>query len=102
MNRCGTWWSQECCSSPTSGSASAGARCSPSTSPLYGFGRVFTEHLRLDPSYDVFGPIRFNEAGAMLICVAGIVAFGRLRKYRPGRESVEFGEPSAGNQREPR
>ena len=70
---------------------------------LYGFGRVFTEHLRLDPSYDVFGPIRFNEAGAMLICVAGIVAFGWLRKYRPGRESVvEFGEPSAGNQREPR
>ncbi|HEY5848119.1 MAG TPA: prolipoprotein diacylglyceryl transferase [Microlunatus sp.] len=70
---------------------------------LYGFGRVFTEHLRLDPSYDVFGPIRFNEAGAMLICVAGIVAFGWLRKYRPGRESVvEFGEPSVGNQREPR
>ncbi|MGV8908227.1 MAG: prolipoprotein diacylglyceryl transferase [Propionicimonas sp.] len=59
---------------------------------LYGFGRIFTEHIRLDYSYSVFGPIRFNEAVAMLICLFGIVAFLWLTKYRPGREDVvEFG-----------
>ena len=59
---------------------------------LYGFGRIFTEHIRLDYSYSVFGPIRFNEAVAMLICLVGIVAFLLLAKFRPGREDVvEFG-----------
>jgi prolipoprotein diacylglyceryl transferase len=53
---------------------------------LYGFGRIFTEGLRLDYSYDTFGPIRFNQAVAMLICVAGIAMFGWLVKFRPGRE----------------
>jgi len=41
---------------------------------LYGFGRTFTEHIRLDYSYDTFGPIRFNEAVAMLICLTGVGA----------------------------
>jgi prolipoprotein diacylglyceryl transferase len=64
---------------------------------LYGFGRIFTEHIRLDYSYSVFGPIRFNEAVAMLICLAGIVAFVLLAKFRPGREDVvEFGPDAAG------
>lgn len=55
---------------------------------LYGFGRIFTEGLRLDYSYDVFGPIRFNQAVAILICLAGVVLFAWLWKYRPGREEV--------------
>ncbi len=38
---------------------------------LYGFGRFFTEGLRLDYSYDTFGPIRFNQAVAALICLIG-------------------------------
>ena len=59
---------------------------------LYGFGRIFTEHIRLDYSYTVFGPIRFNEAVAMLICLVGVVALVLLTKLRPGREDVvEFG-----------
>nr|WP_300147165.1 prolipoprotein diacylglyceryl transferase [Propionicimonas sp.] len=55
---------------------------------LYGFGRIFTEHIRLDYSYDTFGPIRFNEAVAMLICLAGVALFAWLWKFRPGREEV--------------
>ena len=63
---------------------------------LYGFGRIFIEHIRLDPSYDVFGPIRFNEAVAMLICASGIALFIWLHRHRPGREEiVEFGGPQA-------
>jgi prolipoprotein diacylglyceryl transferase len=63
---------------------------------LYGFGRTFTEHIRLDYSYDTFGPIRFNEAVAMLICLVGIALFVALSKLRPGREEVvEFGTPDA-------
>ena len=59
---------------------------------LYGFGRIFTEHIRLDYSYDTFGPIRFNEAVAMLICLVGVALFVALAKFRPGREDVvEFG-----------
>lgn len=59
---------------------------------LYGFGRIFTEHLRLDYSYNFFGPIRFNEAMAMLICLTGLAVFCWLVRFRPGRESVvEFG-----------
>jgi len=68
---------------------------------LYGFGRIFTEHIRLDYSYDVFGPIRFNEAVAMLICLAGVLALAWLVRFRPGREGVvEFG-PSATVSEEP-
>jgi len=55
---------------------------------LYGFGRSFTETMRLDYSYDVFGPIRFNAAVAMLICLVGIVLLLWLRRYRPGREET--------------
>ncbi len=55
---------------------------------LYGFGRAFTEHIRLDYSYDTFGPVRFNEAVAILICLFGIGLFAWLTKYRPGREDV--------------
>ncbi len=54
---------------------------------LYGFGRIFTESLRTDYSYDVFGPLRFNAAVAMLICLVGIVALVLLVRFRPGRES---------------
>lgn len=55
---------------------------------LYGFGRIFTEHIRLDYSYSVFGPIRFNEGVAMLICLTGVLLFIALSKFRPGREDV--------------
>ena len=59
---------------------------------LYGFGRIFTEHIRLDYSSPVFGPIRFNEAVAMVICLFGVALFLFLTKFRPGREDVvEFG-----------
>jgi len=64
---------------------------------LYGFGRIFTEHLRLDYSYDTFGPIRFNQAVAILICLVGVVLFLLLTRFRPGREdTVEFGPDAAG------
>ncbi len=55
---------------------------------LYGFGRFFTEGIRLDYSYDTFGPIRFNQAMAALIVMAGLAGFAWLAKYRPGREDV--------------
>lgn len=65
---------------------------------LYGFGRIFTESLRIDYSYEVFGPVRFNAAMAMLICLAGILALVWLVRNRPGRESqVEFSVVSTGN-----
>lgn len=54
---------------------------------LYGFGRIFTESLRTDYSYDVFGPLRFNAAVAMLICLAGVLALVLLIRLRPGRET---------------
>ncbi|PKQ32718.1 MAG: prolipoprotein diacylglyceryl transferase [Actinobacteria bacterium HGW-Actinobacteria-2] len=54
---------------------------------LYGLGRSFTESLRTDYSYDVFGPIRFNAAVAMLICLAGVILLIWLIRFRPGRES---------------
>lgn len=54
---------------------------------LYGFGRTFTESLRTDYSYDVFGPLRFNAAVALLICIAGIIALVFLVRRRPGRET---------------
>ena len=54
---------------------------------LYGFGRTFTESLRTDYSYDVFGPLRFNAAVALLICLAGVVALVLLVRLRPGREA---------------
>lgn len=55
---------------------------------LYGFGRTFTESIRLDYSYDTFGPLRFNAAVAILICLVGIVLLLWLRRYRPGREET--------------
>ncbi len=54
---------------------------------LYGFGRFFTEGIRLDYSYDTFGPIRFNQAVAGLICLAGVAILIWLVRNRPGRES---------------
>jgi prolipoprotein diacylglyceryl transferase len=63
---------------------------------LYGFGRAFTESLRTDYSYDVFGPLRFNAAVAILICLAGVILLVWLILKRPGREDqVEFGQPVA-------
>lgn len=63
---------------------------------LYGFGRTFTESIRLDYSYDTFGPLRFNAAVAILICLVGIVLLVWLFRFRPGREErVEFGSPQA-------
>lgn len=62
---------------------------------LYGFGRTFTESLRTDYSYDVFGPLRFNAAVAMLICLVGVALLVWLVRTRPGREEVvEFGPNS--------
>ncbi len=64
---------------------------------LYGFGRIFTEHIRLDYSYDIFGPIRFNEAVAMLICLVGVVALVAADEApsRPrGRGGVRAGRDS--------
>jgi hypothetical protein len=55
---------------------------------LYGFGRFFTEAIRLDYSYDTFGPIRFNQFVAMLICIGGVLLLAWLVKFRPGREEV--------------
>lgn len=62
---------------------------------LYGFGRTFTESIRLDYSYDVFGPLRFNAAVAILICLVGIALLIWLLRNRPGREDVVEGvQPS--------
>lgn len=54
---------------------------------LYGFGRFFTEGIRIDYSYDTFGWLRFNQAVAALICLAGVLLFLWLVRYRPGRET---------------
>ena len=57
---------------------------------LYGFGRFFTEGIRLDYSYDTFGPIRFNQAVAALICIFGVALLVWLVKKRPGREKSVY------------
>lgn len=54
---------------------------------LYGFGRTFTEGMRVDPSETMFGPLRQNQFVAILICLAGIALFLLLAKFRPGRET---------------
>jgi prolipoprotein diacylglyceryl transferase len=54
---------------------------------LYGFGRFFTEGIRLDFSYDTFGPIRFNQAVAALICLVGVGLLVWLVRNKPGREA---------------
>ncbi len=65
---------------------------------MYGFGRFFTEGIRLDFSYDTFGPIRFNQAVAALICLIGVSLLIWLVKNRPGREeSVSLDAPTGGN-----
>ena len=53
---------------------------------LYGFGRFFTEGIRIDYSYSVFGPIRFNQFIAGCICLAGLALLIWLVRARPGRE----------------
>ena len=57
---------------------------------LYGFGRFFTEGIRLDFSYDTFGPIRFNQFVAALICLAGVAILVWLVKFKPGREESVY------------
>jgi prolipoprotein diacylglyceryl transferase len=57
---------------------------------LYGFGRFFTEGIRLDFSYDTFGPIRFNQFVAALICLAGVGILVWLVKFKPGREESVY------------
>lgn len=56
---------------------------------LYAFGRFFTEGIRLDPSYDTFGPIRFNQAVAALLCAGALTVLWWLRRNRPGREKAD-------------
>ena len=63
---------------------------------LYGLGRIGTESLRLDYSYDTFGPLRFNALVAGLISLAGLALFLWLRRNRPGRET-EVESPSVLN-----
>ena len=68
---------------------------------LYGFGRFFTEAIRTDYSYDTFGPIRFNQFVAALICLGGVAALLWLIRFRPGRETEvepprQTDEPEAG------
>ena len=53
---------------------------------LYGFGRIFTEGMRVDPSETMFGPLRQNQFAAILISLGGILLFVLLAKFRPGRE----------------
>ncbi|GAA0335364.1 prolipoprotein diacylglyceryl transferase [Micropruina glycogenica] len=57
---------------------------------LYGFGRFFTEGIRLDFSYDTFGSIRFNQFVAALICLAGVAILVWLVKFKPGREESVY------------
>lgn len=57
---------------------------------LYGFGRFFTEGIRLDYSYDTFGPIRFNQFVAALICLVALAVFIWLVKNKPGREASVY------------
>jgi prolipoprotein diacylglyceryl transferase len=63
---------------------------------LYGFGRSFTEGIRLDYSYDTFGPLRFNQAVAILICLCGVALFAFLAKAKPGREDSVLQLAAAG------
>ncbi len=61
---------------------------------LYGAIRFVIEGLRTDFSY-YLGPLRTNQVTALVVCVAGLVAFLLLRRFRPGREdSVERPRPA--------
>lgn len=51
---------------------------------LYSFGRIFTESLRLDPSYLLWGTIRFNQFIAMALCLVAAIGFVVLLKIKPG------------------
>jgi len=68
---------------------------------LYTFGRFFTEGIRLDYSYDVFGPIRFNQAMAGLFFVVALGVLLWMLRARPGRdEGVDLpGAPTAASGR---
>lgn len=60
---------------------------------LYGFSRSITEGIRIDYSYGIFGPIRFNQFVAMCICLAGVLALIWLVRKRPGREESVLRHP---------
>lgn len=53
---------------------------------LYSFGRIWTEHIRTDPSNVVFAGIRINEFVAGVLCLAAFAAFAWLSRSKPGRE----------------
>jgi prolipoprotein diacylglyceryl transferase len=63
---------------------------------LYTFGRFFTEGIRLDYSYDVFGPIRFNQAMAGLFFIVALGVFLWMLKYRPGADEDVYLPSGAG------
>lgn len=62
---------------------------------IYGTGRFFIEGMRTDFSYMV-GPLRTNQVTALLVALAGAIAFGALLRWAPGRAAnVEPGRASA-------
>ena len=60
---------------------------------LYTAGRIVTEQVRIDYSYDTFGPIRFNTAAAILFCLIAIAVFLWMLKNKPGREDSVYLSP---------
>lgn len=52
---------------------------------IYGTGRFWIEGIRTDFSY-YFGPLRTNQVTALLVAVAGLIAFLVIHSRRKGRE----------------
>lgn len=62
---------------------------------LYTFGRIFTEQIRIDYSYDTFGPIRFNTMAAIVMFVCAVAVLVWMLRTKPGREpSVSLDAPA--------